>query len=584
MVNKTFNSHHKPLIDKALEAGVSIFNVGTALGIDEMAIKYLEEKGFKKIVRYTDLGTYNEMVSKSEFEKSTDPLYSPKEQVVYSSTEQVFNELLDALYEGTGRKTPSWFSELKQDDLINNGKELVKKKLSSVMNELNNSKDKNNYVSFRIKFNKQLATMSDGRIVVNDSLLGSIIEELLMEYRKAMFASNAKLNEGVAPVKQVKSAAQNIYEKLGDKTESENVVLPSDLEDNTTYTGKNFWNAIVPEARKLFDNKRNRKTGKLELLVVAYRGNSKKSFLQNYREGLTVGNPFDWQNENASRDEAGKISTMKFIHWMTTGENLGNANATEEYRQAIINDITSGKIKGSSILYYQEKGYATHATALDYLINKYDWSAPTTQLSTGVVEKTDKIILRSELKANPATLYLFGDNDIRKGLGGQAKEMRGESNAIGVSTKKLPARGEEAYKLDNELQENKKIITDDINKAIAEWNTGKYSKLVIPQMGVGLAELPTRAPETYKFLQEELKRLEDNITQSKQVGSLTFNTLPFTAEERPIILSNFAIKLTAALKKQHTSADALAYINEALAKANEQKRTEIIEKLKECYK
>jgi hypothetical protein len=33
-------------------------------------------------------------------------------------------------------------------------------------------------------------------------------------------------------------------------------------------------------------------------------------------------------------------------------------------------------------------------------------------------------------------------------------------------------------------------------------------------MGVGLAELPTRAPETYKFLQQELKRLEDQVTQS----------------------------------------------------------------------
>lgn len=136
-----------------------------------------------------------------------------------------------------------------------------------------------------------------------------------------------------------------------------------------------------------------------------------------------------------------------------------------------------------------------------------------TQPSTSVVERTDKIVLRSELKANPTTLYLFGDNDIRKGLGGQAKEMRGEPNAIGVSTKKLPARGEEAYKSDANLQENKKIITDDINKAIAEWNTGKYNKLIIPQMGVGLAELPTRAPETYKFLQQELKRLEDHVTQ-----------------------------------------------------------------------
>jgi hypothetical protein len=158
--------------------------------------------------------------------------------------------------------------------------------------------------------------------------------------------------------------------------------------------------------------------------------------------------------------------------------------------------------------------------------------AQPTQSSTSVVERTNKIILRSELKANPTTLYLFGDNDIRKGLGGQAKEMRGETNAVGISTKKLPARGEEAYKSDTELEKNKKIITNDINKAIAEWNTGNYNKLIIPQMGVGLAELPTRAPETYKFLQQELKRLEDHVTQS----STSVENQPITASE--VLLPN----------------------------------------------
>jgi len=195
---------------------------------------------------------------------------------------------------------------------------------------------------------------------------------------------------------------------------------------------------------------------------------------------------------------------------------------------------------------WQKEGWEKSVT--DKLVGKYPYaiefevvSKPTTQSSTSVVEKTDKIVLRSELKANPTTLYLFGDNDIRKGLGGQAKEMRGEPNAIGISTKKLPARGEEAYKSDTELQQNKKIITDDINKAIAEWNTGKYNKLIIPQMGVGLAELPTRAPETYKFLQQELKRLEDQVTQSSTRPAAIINSwsdMNFTkAQEKEVLKS-----------------------------------------------
>jgi len=36
--------------------------------------------------------------------------------------------------------------------------------------------------------------------------------------------------------------------------------------------------------------------------------------------------------------------------------------------------LESGKLKGKPILYYKELGEPSHATALDYLINKYDWN------------------------------------------------------------------------------------------------------------------------------------------------------------------------------------------------------------------
>lgn len=165
------------------------------------------------------------------------------------------------------------------------------------------------------------------------------------------------------------SSTEKLYSQLGNKTRSENIILPEDLEENTTYSGKDFWSKIVPEARQMFD----RKFPNFSPMIVAYRGNSKKSFLQNYKDGFTVGNPFDFAVEQGTRKEQGISSTKKFIEWMLTGNNFGVTNATDEYRQAIINDIKSGKIKNSPILYYQEKQYATHATALDYLINKHNW-------------------------------------------------------------------------------------------------------------------------------------------------------------------------------------------------------------------
>lgn len=42
-----------------------------------------------------------------------------------------------------------------------------------------------------------------------------------------------------------------------------------------------------------------------------------------------------------------------------------------EYRQAIIDAIP--ELKGQKILYYKDIGKPSHASTLDYLINKYDW-------------------------------------------------------------------------------------------------------------------------------------------------------------------------------------------------------------------
>jgi len=166
--------------------------------------------------------------------------------------------------------------------------------------------------------------------------------------------------------------SQMIYNELGNKTQSKNVILPKDVDPEADNIGMkyttaiDFWRKIVPEAITLYS--------KAKPLIVAFRGNSKKTFLENYNSGsYTIGNPFNFMNESGNRKEQGIKATKKFIEWMITGNNQNNNDATEKYRQAIIKDIKSGKLKGSSILYYEEKNYATHATALDYLINEYNW-------------------------------------------------------------------------------------------------------------------------------------------------------------------------------------------------------------------
>lgn len=116
-----------------------------------------------------------------------------------------------------------------------------------------------------------------------------------------------------------------------------------------------------------------------------------------------------------------------------------------------------------------------------------------------------KYITREDLKANPHVGYLFGDNLAQTGFGGQAKEMRGEPNAIGIPTKRLPHTGETAFFTDREYHDNIKAI----DKALSKNNS--YSTIVIPLAGIGtgLAKLEEKAPRTFKYLQDRLKEIED---------------------------------------------------------------------------
>jgi hypothetical protein len=101
-------------------------------------------------------------------------------------------------------------------------------------------------------------------------------------------------------------------------------------------------------------------------------------------------------------------------------------------------------------------------------------------------------ITRKNLRENPDKVYLFGDNLAKRGMGGQAKEMRGEENAIGIPTKKYPTMNDKAFFTDDELESNKAYI----DKALGL--IPKNKTVVIPSsgMGTGLAQLDKRAPKT----------------------------------------------------------------------------------------
>ena len=99
---------------------------------------------------------------------------------------------------------------------------------------------------------------------------------------------------------------------------------------------------------------------------------------------------------------------------------------------------------------------------------------------------------------------MFGDNLLRKGLGGQAKEMRGEPNTLGIVSKKYPSNNISSFYSDEDFYPWLEIFSADIRSLAERINSGKYKAIVIPQIGVGLADLPNKAPRIYKYLKTTL--------------------------------------------------------------------------------
>lgn len=119
-------------------------------------------------------------------------------------------------------------------------------------------------------------------------------------------------------------------------------------------------------------------------------------------------------------------------------------------------------------------------------------------------------IAREEVRANRNAVYVFGDNMVGKGFGGQAAAMRGEINAIGVPTKWRPERDPGAYFVDDDWSDGdvRHAIFGAFDRIEAELTAGR--DVVIPSdgLGTGLADLPRRAPRIADYIGKRIADLE----------------------------------------------------------------------------
>lgn len=109
------------------------------------------------------------------------------------------------------------------------------------------------------------------------------------------------------------------------------------------------------------------------------------------------------------------------------------------------------------------------------------------------------------IRSEPEGLFVFGDNLERWGLGGQAKEMRGEPNAVGIPTKRSPR----AYLCNEDLDEWIAATKEDVEKLHSHTGIVVWPK---DGIGTGLAQLAVRAPVIY----DKIRKLESSLVNMRE--------------------------------------------------------------------
>ena len=115
---------------------------------------------------------------------------------------------------------------------------------------------------------------------------------------------------------------------------------------------------------------------------------------------------------------------------------------------------------------------------------------------------------RANLRASPDRLFVFGDNDARAGLGGQAAECRGEPNAIGIPTKRAPSMAPGSFYTDADLERVRPVMQEAFRRLADHLRAGGTVVLPADGLGTGRAELAERAPALRAFLDRCLAHLE----------------------------------------------------------------------------
>lgn len=118
--------------------------------------------------------------------------------------------------------------------------------------------------------------------------------------------------------------------------------------------------------------------------------------------------------------------------------------------------------------------------------------------------RTQKIYTVETCEAFPNYYYVFGDNLVRQGHGGQAI-IRDCPNAVGIPTKRYPSLDEAAYFSDQQDEIHK--VEKTLARLLLLYERKENYTIIFPEdgLGTGRARLKEKSPQIYKLIDDFLK-------------------------------------------------------------------------------
>lgn len=143
-------------------------------------------------------------------------------------------------------------------------------------------------------------------------------------------------------------------------------------------------------------------------------------------------------------------------------------------------------------------------------------------IKSGEFTKAINVVVQEEwysieqCRANPRSIYVFGDNLLRVGEAGQAS-IRSCNNAVGIATKKKPSMEKSSFFSDTEYDKLESFLKKEMGKIIAIMFSDNLDTLVFPKdgLGTGLSKLPQMAPNVFLVLSTLLYETFGIVTDQK---------------------------------------------------------------------